>query len=271
MSTLTINLWSGRAPLATGDDDDADVPQIVLHPVANAQQRRGGCVLICPGGGYQGLAPHEGVTVAEFLVARGISAAVLRYRHFPKYGHPAPLLDVSRAIRTLRHRAGEWRFDPHKIAVMGFSAGGHVASTLCTHFDGGDANAADPIDRESSRPDLGVLCYPVITMRDPHAHAGSRRNLLGDRVADPAMIDLLSNDEHVSKETPPTFLFHTANDDAVPLENSLLYAAALRRSGRPFALHVYERGPHGVGLASNDSQLSSWGELLVTWLRGHEW
>jgi acetyl esterase/lipase len=264
---LTVNLWSGRAPLATGDDD-ADVPQIVFHPAADAG---GGCVLVLPGGGYGNLAPHEGVTISEFFAARGISAAVLRYRHAPKYRHPAPLLDVSRAMRTLRHRAGEWRFDPHRIAVMGFSAGGHLASTLCTHFDAGDANASDPIERESSRPDLGILCYPVIAMRGPYAHVGSRNNLLGDREADKDLRALLSNEEHVTPQTPPTFLFHTADDDVVMVENAIEYASALRRSDVPFALHIYEHGRHGVGLASDDPALSSWSGLLVTWLGGHGW
>lgn len=263
---IPFNLWPGRAPLATGDDD-LDVPQIVVHL---PEKPSGGCVLVCPGGGYQGLAPHEGVSIANFLNERNIAAAVLRYRLFPKYGHPAPLLDVSRALRTLRHRAGEWRFDPHKIAVMGFSAGGHVASTLCTHFDTGDAGATDAIDRESSRPDLGVLCYPVITLRNPYTHAGSRRNLLGEN-PDPKLVELLSNDERVTKDTPPTFLFHTADDEAVPVENSMLYAAALRKHGVPFAMHLYEKGRHGVGLAIDDPQLASWGHLLTTWLRGHGW
>lgn len=264
---LPVNLWPGRAPMATGDDD-ADVPQIVFH---SADQPGGGCVLVLPGGGYGNLAPHEGVTVGEFFAARGISAAVLRYRHAPKYRHPVPLLDVSRAMRTLRHRAGEWRFDPHRIAVMGFSAGGHLASTLCTHFDAGDPQAANAIDRESSRPDLGILCYPVIAMRGAYTHVGSRNNLLGEREADKDLRAFLSNEGHVTPQTPPTFLFHTADDDVVPVENSLEYASALRRSDVPFALHIYEHGSHGVGLATNDPALSSWSGLLVTWLQGHGW
>ena len=154
---------------------------------------------------------------------------------------------------------------------MGFSAGGHLASTLCTHYDAGDPAAPDPIDREPSRPDLGVLCYPVITFQDGYVHEGSRRNLLGDRVDDAAVRAELSNDEHVTPDTPPTFLFHTVDDDAVPVENSMLYAAALRENKVPFALHLYEKGSHGVGLAKGDPPLASWSDLLVTWLRGHGW
>ena len=265
--TITVKLWPDGAPLATGTAD-ADVPQIAVHL---PEKPGGGCVLVCPGGGYQGLAAHEGAAFGEFFAARGITAAVLRYRHAPGYRHPAPLLDVSRAMRTLRHRAGEWRFDPHRIAVMGFSAGGHLASTLCTHFDAGNAAAADAVDRESCRPDLGVLCYPVITMRGEFAHVGSRNNLLGEREKEEELRAMLSNDEHVTRETPPTFLFHTADDDVVLVENATQYAAALRRHGVPFALHVYEKGAHGVGLASDNPALSSWSGSLVTWLNGHGW
>jgi acetyl esterase/lipase len=263
----TIRLWPEAAPLAQGTAD-VDVPQIELFL---PKSPGGGCVLVCPGGGYGHLAKHEGETIGEFFAGHNITAAVLRYRLGPTYAHPAPLLDVSRAIRTLRHRAGEWRFDPHKIAVMGFSAGGHLASTLSTHFDAGDANAPDPIDREISRPDASILCYPVITMQDPFTHIGSRNNLLGDRVNDAALRTALSNDEQVTKLTPATFLFHTVDDSAVSVENAMQYAAALRKHGIPFEAHLYESGRHGVGLASDNPALSSWSTLLVKWLRGRGW
>lgn len=266
MNRFIHRLWNERAPHAIGDEP-ADVPQIELFLPAEPS---GGCVLVCPGGGYGHLATHEGETIGEFFAARNISAAVLKYRIAPRYKHPAPLADVSRAMRTLRFRAGEWRFDPHKLAVMGFSAGGHLASTLSTHFDAGDAGAADPIDKQSSKPDASVLCYPVITLKPPHAHMGSRNNLVGTD-APQALVDALSNDEQVTAQTPPTFLFHTVDDGAVPVENALLYAGALRKHGVAFEMHLYEKGRHGVGLASDDPRLAGWSDLLVAWLRARGW
>jgi acetyl esterase/lipase len=262
-----IKLWETRAPLALGDEP-ADVPSIEL--VKPAKGEVGSCVLVCPGGGYGHLAPHEGITVGQFLASHGIIGAVLKYRIAPRYKHPAPMLDVSRGIRLLRHRAAELGVDPKRVAVLGFSAGGHLASTLSTQFDAGDANAADPIDRQSSRPDASVLCYPVITMTDPHTHQGSRNNLLGQS-ADAGLVGEMSNERRVTKQTPPTFVFHTADDAAVPVENALLYVDALRRAGVPFEAHLYEQGRHGVGLASDDERLSTWGPLMVSWLKSRGW
>jgi acetyl esterase/lipase len=266
MNRFIHRLWTDRAPHATGDEP-ADIPQLELFL---PDEPSGGCVLVCPGGGYGHLASHEGETIGEFFAERKISAAVLKYRIAPQYKHPAPLADVSRAMRTLRHRAGEWRIDPHKLAVMGFSAGGHLASTLSTHFDAGDAKALDLIDRESSRQDASVLCYPVITLEPPFAHVGSRNNLIG--VDGPqALVEELSNDKKVTEKTPPTFLFHTVDDDVVPVENAEMYAAALRKNKVPFEMHLYETGKHGVGLASDDARLSTWSGLLVSWLRTRGW
>ena len=262
-----IPLWQGLAPLVTSATRPSDVPSIELFP---AEKGNGSCVLVCPGGGYGHLAAHEGKTIGEFLASHDIAAAVLKYRLAPAYKHPAPFLDVSRALRTLRHRAGEWRLDPHKLAVMGFSAGGHLASTLSTQFDGGDANAADPIDREPSRPDASVLCYPVITMTSPFTHEGSRNNLLG-KPADATLIELMSSEKRVTEKTPPTFVFHTVDDGAVPVENALMYVEALRKAKVSFEAHLYEHGRHGVGLASDDPRLSTWGPLLVSWLKSHGW
>jgi acetyl esterase/lipase len=225
---------------------------------------------VCPGGGYGNLAAHEGKTIGEFLSSHDIAAAVLKYRIAPGYKHPAPFLDVSRGLRTLRHRAGELRLDPHKLAVMGFSAGGHLAATLSTQFDAGDANATDPIDREPSRPDASVLCYPVITMTSPFTHEGSRNNLLG-KPATPELVEQMSNEKRVSERTPPTFLFHTVDDAAVPVENALMYCDALRRNKVSFEAHLYEKGRHGVGLAVDDPRLSTWGPLLVSWLKSRGW
>ncbi|MDX6712832.1 MAG: hypothetical protein QOH96_3848 [Blastocatellia bacterium] len=260
-----IVLWPGGAPGALGQTPE-DIP--VIRPfIADKAIATGAAVVICPGGGYGHLAESEGPPVAEWLNSIGISAFVLKYRLGPRYNHPAPLLDVSRALRTVRSRATEWGIDPARIAVMGFSAGGHLASTLGTHFDAGNPDAKDPIDRVSSRPDLLILLYPVISMRE-YAHAGSRRNLLGLTPA-PELIALLSNEERVTKETPPTFLVHTMTDKVVPVENSMMFATALRKAGVPFEFHLYERGNHGFGLAPKDPILSSWPGRCADWLRVH--
>lgn len=266
MNRFIHPLWPGPAPLSIGAEP-ADIPHIELFLPADSS---GGCVLVCPGGGYGHLAPHEGETIGLFFAERGISAAVLKYRHAPRYKHPAPLADVSRAMRTLRHRAADWKIDPARLAVMGFSAGGHLASTLSTQFDPGDAAASDPIDRQSSRPDASVLCYPVITLQPPHAHMGSRNNLLGAD-APQALVEAMSSDLRITPQTPPTFLFHTVDDGSVPIENALLYAAALRRAGVPMELHLFETGRHGVGLALDNPRLAGWSGLLVQWLRARGW
>jgi len=177
------------------------------------------------------------------------------------------LHDAQRAIRTVRARAVEWSVDPAHVGILGFSAGGHLAATASTQFDKGDPNAKDPIDRQSCRPDVSVLVYPVITMTEPHTHMGSRRNLLGENSTD-EQAAAQSAERNVSKETPPAFLFHTADDQAVPVENAIVYAMALRAHGVPFELHVYEKGRHGVGLAQNDPILGSWTGRCADWLGG---
>ncbi|MFL6277030.1 MAG: alpha/beta hydrolase [Blastocatellia bacterium] len=260
-----IRLWMDAAPGATGSEP-SDVP--TLTPYLPPRERAtGAAVIVCPGGGYQMLADHEGRPVAEWLNSLGIAAFVLKYRIAPRYHHPAPMLDAQRAMRLVRARAGEWGIDSRRIGILGFSAGGHLASTAATHFDAGKPDARDTIERVSSRPDLVILVYPVITMRE-QTHAGSKRNLLGPQ-PDPQLVALMSNDEQVSKDTPPAFLIHTVNDEAVPVENSLLFAAALRRAGVPYEMHLYERGPHGFGLAPNDPILSSWPARCADWLRLH--
>ncbi|HVC95389.1 MAG TPA: alpha/beta hydrolase, partial [Pirellulales bacterium] len=197
----------------------------------------------------------------------GVTAMVLKYRLAPRYHHPAPLKDAQRAIRLVRARAGEWKVDPRRIGILGFSAGGHLASTAGTHFDAGRTDAAEEIDRQSCRPDFLVLCYPVVTMTGEFTHVGSRNNLLGEN-ADAKLVEYLSNEKQVTPETPPTFMFHTNEDSAVPPENSVLFYLALRRARVPAELHIYEKGRHGVGLAQKDPALASWPALLVTWLRG---
>jgi acetyl esterase/lipase len=260
-----IVLWPGGAPGALGHNPE-DVPTITPF-IADKRVATGAAVVICPGGGYGHLADHEGRPVAEWLNTLGISAFVLKYRLGPRYNHPAPLLDAARGLRTVRSRAAEWGIDPAKIGILGFSAGGHLASTLGTHFDSGLPNSTDPVERVSSRPDLLILIYPVISMREM-GHAGSRTNLLGSKPS-AELIALLSNEEQVTKLTPPSFLIHTMTDEAVPVENSMMFAAALRRAGVPFEFHVYERGSHGFGLAPKDPILSTWPTRCADWLRIH--
>jgi acetyl esterase/lipase len=260
-----IILWPDGAPGAVGKEP-ADVPTLTVYP-APKEKATGAAVIVCPGGGYSHLADHEGGPVAEWLNTLGITAFVLKYRVGPRYHHPAPLLDAARAIRTVRARAAEWQLDPNRIGILGFSAGGHLASTIGTHFDGGKVDDAEPIERVSSRPDLMILIYPVITMRE-FTHAGSKRMLLGENASED-LVKLLSNDEQVMKETPPAFIVHTADDPGVPVENSLRFAAALRKARVPVEIHVYEHGPHGFGLGSKDPILSTWPQRCAEWLRMH--
>jgi acetyl esterase/lipase len=255
-------LWPNGAPGALGTAPE-DQPSLTPFP---AKSPNGTAVIVCPGGSYTHLAmDHEGVQVAKWLNSLGVSAFVLQYRLGPKYHHPAMIHDAQRALRTVRSRAAALHIQPDRIGIMGFSAGGHLASTAATHFDAGDPNAPDPIDRAGSRPDFAILAYPVISFGE-FAHVGSRNNLLGNP-ADPALVAELSNDQRVTPQTPPTFLFHTTTDSTVPVENSVRFYMALRKAGVPAELHIFENGPHGVGLASTDATLSAWSGLLANWLR----
>jgi acetyl esterase/lipase len=258
-------LWPDGAPGAKGAEA-ADRPTLTVF-LPPAGKATGAAVVVCPGGGYGHLAAdYEGEGPARWLAARGVAGCVLRYRIAPRYRHPAPLQDVQRALRTVRARAGEWGIDPKKVGVWGFSAGGHLASTAATHFDDGDPGAADAVDRQGCRPDFAILCYPVVTFLPPFAHIGSRHNLLG-KDADPKLVESLCNDRQVTARTPPTFLFHTSADTAVPPENSVLFYLALRKANVPAELHVYEKGRHGVGLAAKDPVLSSWPGRLEDWMK----
>jgi acetyl esterase/lipase len=260
-----IVLWSGGAPGALGHEP-TDTPTLTPYLVPKASST-GAAIIICPGGGYQNLAEHEGRPVAEWLNTLGITAFVLKYRLGPQYHHPAPLQDAARAIRTVRSRAAEWGLDPKRIGILGFSAGGHLASTLGTHFDAGKPDSSDPVERANSRPDLMVLIYPVVTMREL-THSGSKRNLLGNEPS-PELVALLSNEEQVTRETPPTFLVHTMTDATVPVENSMNFAMALRKAGVPFEFHLYERGPHGFGLGQKNPILATWPGRCADWLGLH--
>ena len=258
-----IVLWTAGAPGAIGKEPE-DVP--TLTPYLPAKDiATGAAMIVCPGGGYQHLADHEGAPIAKWLNSIGVTAFVLKYRIAPRYHHPAPMLDAARAIRTVRARVAEWGINPAKIGILGFSAGGHVASTAGTHYEQGDARSPDPIERVSSRPDLMVLVYPVITMGE-RAHAGSRRNLIGSN-PEAAVVTLLSNEQQVDSRTPPAFLVHTVDDATVPVENSTMFAEALQRAKVPYELHLYQHGPHGFGLGAKLEGVSSWPGLCADWLR----
>ena len=262
----TIVLWPEGAPGALGSEE-TDIPTITPFLPAPGTGT-GASIVVCPGGGYQHLAPHEANPVAEWLNSVGVAAFVLKYRLAPRYHHPCMLQDAGRAIRTVRARAAEWNLDPGRIGILGFSAGGHLASTAGTHFDAGNPAAGDPVERASSRPDAMVLVYPVISFHE-YGHVGSKINLIGaDAPAD--LVEHLSNEKQVTAETPPAFLIHTMADAGVPYENSVLFAQALRRAGVPFEMHVFEKGPHGFGLGGNDAVLSTWPALCAGWLRQHE-
>ncbi len=255
---LRVPLWPpGRLPEA-GDD----APCLEAYLLGSPESPRA-AVVVCPGGGYGQLAPHEAAPVARWLNRAGISAFVLRYRLAP-HRHPEPLQDAQRALRLVRHRATAWGLDPGRLGILGFSAGGHLAATAGTYWDRGRSADPDPVERQGCRPDLLVLCYPVISFTDL-AHEGTRRNLLG---AQPSPVDCaaLSLETQVTAQTPPAFIWHTADDAAVPVEHSLQFAGALRRAGVPFALHVYESGRHGLGLAGGDPDVGSWTVRCAAWL-----
>jgi acetyl esterase/lipase len=259
----TVKLWPEGAPGAVGTTD-ADIPTLSIYRPPDGKAN-GAAVVVCPGGGYGVLAPHEDRPIAEWLRSFGVTAVVLKYRLAPRYRHPTMLTDVSRAMRMTRSKAAEWKIDPNRIGILGFSAGGHLASTAATHFDDGLENATDPIDKISSRPDFAVLLYPVITMELPFTHQGSRNNLLGENPSK-ELVELLSNEKQVSSRTPPTFLVHTVEDNMVPWENSLLFVQACRKLNVPVEFHLFEQGPHGVGLGGNDVVLSAWPALCKNWM-----
>ncbi|WP_040351861.1 alpha/beta hydrolase [Blastopirellula marina] len=260
-------LWPAGAPDAKGDTDN-DKPTITVYLADGADKTNCG-VVVLPGGGYGHLATgHEGVDIAKWYNSFGVSAFVVEYRHRGRgYAHPAPIQDAQRAIRTVRARAEEFGVSPDKIGVMGFSAGGHLASTAATHFDAGDAKAADPIDQVSCRPDFAILCYPVIALDQPFTHRGSQKNLLGEN-PDKALVKSLSNESQVTSDTPPTFLFHTSEDTGVPPQNSIVFYEALQKAKVPAEMHIFAKGRHGVGLAANIPGTSAWPKLCEAWLSG---
>ena len=250
-------LWPDQAISST--------PDLTIFP---ADKPNGAGVLVCPGGGYGGLATdHEGEQIGRWLNERGFSAWMLRYSTQATHATPLlsrPLDEAKRAMRLIRSRADEWNLKTDRLGVWGFSAGGHLASTLATHWDAGLAGAQS-IERQSSRPDFQILAYPVVTM-DSWTHGGSRTNLLGEK-PDARLIEEYSNERHINANTPPAFLFHTADDPVVPVANSLKYFEALHEAKIAAEMHIYEHGPHGVGLAGGDKILSTWPARLNDWLQ----
>lgn len=262
-----IRLWSGDAPYATGNEP-RDIPTAQLYlPDGEGPF---GCVVVCPGGGYEFLAEHEGPVIAEYFAQRGIAAVLVRYRIAPKYHQPAIPADAQRAMRLTRAKAREWKIKPDRIAIMGFSAGGHLASTISTQWDELFYSPGDDVDWQTARPDASLLIYPVLTMDQTWTHGGSRINLLSMGF-NSELCTKFSSEKNVTAKTPPAFLFTTSDDGVVPMENSLHYAMACHRHGVPVELHSYETGPHGVSLAQDRPDLASWPGLMIQWLRQRGW
>ncbi len=261
---VTIKLWENGAP-GTPATKPEDEPVLFMTAPTGKPTSTG--IIVVPGGGYGGLAmDHEGKQIADWLNSQGVRAFVLKYRmHGTGHMHPVPMMDGQRAVRTVRARAKEWNLDPSRIGVMGFSAGGHLSSTLGTHFDAGESDSADPIERVSSRPDFLILCYPVISMTESFTHQGSRKNLLGESPA-PALLHSLSNETQVTKETPPTFIFQTLEDTGVPAENCIAFYLALHKAHVPAEMHIFQSGKHGIGLAKDVPGTKEWPNLCHNWL-----
>ena len=261
-----VPLWPNGAPDAHGNEP-TDQPWVDVWRAAK-DKANGAAFVVCPGGGYGGLAAdHEGVQPAKFFNSLGVSAFVLHYRLGSKgYHYPVELHDVQRAIRLVRANAAQYGIDPHRIGVIGFSAGGHLTSMAATLFEDGKADAADPVDRVSSRPDVAVPCYPVISMIESYGHKGSRKNLLGPNDNDD-LARQVSTETRVTDNTPPCFIFQTDEDTVVPAENAIHFYLALRQHKVPAELHLYQPGPHGVGLMQGDPVLGTWPQHLAAWLR----
>jgi acetyl esterase/lipase len=261
----SIPLWPDGAPGALGTSSN-DIP--TLTPYLCESNATGAAMVICPGGGYAKLAPHEGNDYALWLNQHGVTCFVLKYRLGSNgYRHPAMLNDAARAMRWVRAHAEDYKIDVKRVGIMGSSAGGHLAATLLTHFDFGNTNSSDAVERQSSQPDLGILCYAVISMGE-FAHKGSRNNLLGTNPP-PPLVRSLSNELQVTTNTPPCFLWTTFEDKTVPMENTLLFAEALRKNHVPFDLHIYEKGGHGMGLKDKPpfAHPHPWAGDCLFWLK----
>jgi acetyl esterase/lipase len=262
-------LWPDGAPAAKGNEE-GDKPELTIYLTPKAKAT-GAAVVICPGGGYGHLAmDHEGHQIAQWLNKFGVAGFIIKYRHRNSgagYGHPAPLQDAQRAVRMVRARAKEWNVDPGRIGILGFSAGGHLASSAGTHFQNRYSDAKDSIDKVSCRPDFMILIYPVISFAESFTHKGSRRNLLGSN-PQRKLVENLSNERQVTAKTPPTFLVHANDDKGVPPENSIFFYLALRKAKVPAEMHIYENGRHGFGLGKKHGAVSSWPLRCEDWMRG---
>jgi acetyl esterase/lipase len=261
-------LWPAGAPGAVGSDEQ-DKPHFEIFGAPGSGQHP--AVIVCPGGGYTHLAyDKEGTRIAEWLNLRGITAFVLTYRLAPRYRYPAPILDGYRSVRWVRSHAQEYAIAPDQIGMWGFSAGGHLVGIVGTHFDDGNPQAADPIDRVSDRPDFVISSYGGLTLQPGVAKPGAMGSLFGDHVT-PELLDDMSPDKHVTAHTPPYFLYATTTDQAVPPLSSVVFYTALVRAGVPAEIHIFEQGPHGTALAQSYPALSAWPELLENWLRLNGW
>jgi acetyl esterase/lipase len=278
-----IQLWSDEMPnyqdvgeMEVGSEiADMEHFSLVTNPTITVflpakKNRTGQALLVIPGGGYQAVVHRwEGTDIAKWLNANGIAAFVLKYR-LPNakhniVSHKSPLLDASQAMKIIRKNAEKWSIDKNNLGVIGFSAGGHLASTLGTHYDrDGNSNKTE-FDKISSRPDFMVLMYPVITMDTAFTHRGSRNNLLGNNPSQ-ELIDYYSNEKQITKNTPPTFLVHTSDDAVVPVENSIQFYRALQKNGVKSEMHIYEHGKHGFALANGKGSLKSWRSRCIDWL-----
>ncbi|WP_234736740.1 alpha/beta hydrolase [Tellurirhabdus bombi] len=261
LARKTVYLWDENSK-NNGPDPTKRPKMEFFIPEGGGTQKRA-AILVCPGGGYGGLAPHEGAPFAEFFASKGIVSAVLTYRVSPNR-YPAPYGDAVRAMRLFRSQAESLGVDPAKIGIMGFSAGGHLASTVATQPDLYKEPEDDLVNKISARPDRAILGYPVISFEE-FAHLGSVKNLLGEK-PNPDLMRQLSNHQQVNAQTPPTFLFHTADDSVVAVQNSFFFAEACARHSVPLALHIYPSGRHGVGLALDNPELKDWSTVLLRWL-----
>ena len=278
-----LPLWEGDPPnyVETGEVtifDTADIVRVrnVQKPdiavfLPSKKNATGEAVVICPGGGYGILAyDWEGIDIARWLNSKGIAAFVLKYRlpgsKSNVIPYKSPLMDAKRAMRLVRYHAEKWNVDPGKVGVMGFSAGGHLASTLSTHFDAGDPENNDLVERESCRPDFSVLIYPVVTFTKEYTHVGSRENLLG-KDPDPELVQHFSNELKVTELTPPAILIHSGDDQVVPVENSIVYYHALQKKEITSELHIFPNGGHGYSLAIGQGHLSTWPDRVIEWIK----
>lgn len=257
-----FKIWDKSVPYCT--EKESDIPVLIPYLIQN--KKNNPCIIVFPGGGYTTRANHEKEPISLWLNEIGISSFVLEYRVFP-YKYPVPFLDAQRSIRFIRFNAEKFNVDPHRIGVIGFSAGGHLASLVGVHFDYGNKNAEDPIENIPSRPDLLILCYPVISFTE-FPHQGCIKNLLGENYSK-KLCEYLSSEKQVKKDTPPSFIWHTQSDEVVPVQHSLMFASSLKEKNIDFELHIFEKGPHGLGLAKGNSEVSMWTKLCENWLRKH--